>query len=141
MTLSIEDLPAPLGPMMARISPLRTSKLTSVNAFTPPNASEMLSTESRTSPSVRVAVIVGRRLKRTASASDSSPSRLHQHFRLADRHIGADDAGAAILELDRGLDELRWLPRIQRVDQHSVLVGDEAAPHLARTGEFVVIGI
>src|SRR6185312_16858 len=50
MTLSIDVLPAPLGPMMARISPLRISKETSLTAFTPPNASETFSTESSTSP-------------------------------------------------------------------------------------------
>ena len=37
MTLSIDVLPAPFGPMMARISPLRMSKETSLTAFTPPN--------------------------------------------------------------------------------------------------------
>ena len=42
MTFSIDDLPAPFGPMMARISPLRMSKLTLVSARTPPNRSEML---------------------------------------------------------------------------------------------------
>ena len=36
--------------MMARTSPSRTSKLTSVSAFTPPKASEMLSTLRSTSP-------------------------------------------------------------------------------------------
>src|SRR5262249_40084272 len=43
-------LPAPLGPMMARISPLRMSKETSVSALTPPKDSETFSTDSRTSP-------------------------------------------------------------------------------------------
>ena len=37
MTLSIEVLPAPFGPMMARISPLRMSNDTPLTAFTPPN--------------------------------------------------------------------------------------------------------
>ena len=45
MTLSIEVLPAPFGPMMARISPLRMSNETSVIAFTPPKASETFSTD------------------------------------------------------------------------------------------------
>src|SRR5215471_6224526 len=45
MTLSIEVLPAPFGPMMARISPGAISKDTSVNAFTPPNERETFSTE------------------------------------------------------------------------------------------------
>src|SRR6266849_3027074 len=50
MTLSIEVLPAPFGPMMARISPLRMSKETSTSARTPPNANDTRSTESSTSP-------------------------------------------------------------------------------------------
>src|SRR5438046_4364417 len=50
MTLSIEVLPAPFGPMMARISPLRISKETSTSARTPPNDSDTPSTESSTSP-------------------------------------------------------------------------------------------
>ena len=45
MTLSIEVLPAPFGPMMARISPLRMSNETSVIAFTPPKDSDTFSTE------------------------------------------------------------------------------------------------
>ena len=53
MQLSIDDLPAPLGPMMARISPLRMSNDTSVSAFTPPKARLMSSTLSSTSPMTR----------------------------------------------------------------------------------------
>ena len=53
MQFSIDDLPAPLGPMMARISPLRMSKLMSVSAFTPPNDRLMLSTDKSTSPKER----------------------------------------------------------------------------------------
>src|SRR5213075_2993681 len=50
ITLSIEVLPAPFGPMIARISPLRTSNETSVIAFTPPNASDTFSTARMVSP-------------------------------------------------------------------------------------------
>ena len=50
MQFSIEVLPAPLGPMMARTSPLRMSKETSEIAFTPPKRSETFSTASSTSP-------------------------------------------------------------------------------------------
>jgi hypothetical protein len=50
MTLSIEVLPAPFGPMIARISPLRMSKEISVIAFTPPKASETLRTSMSSSP-------------------------------------------------------------------------------------------
>src|SRR5579862_7655896 len=37
MQLTMEVLPAPLGPMMENSSPSRTPKLTSVSARTPPN--------------------------------------------------------------------------------------------------------
>src|SRR5215468_10338574 len=47
MTLSIEVLPAPFGPMMARISPPAMSNETPVNALTPPNDNETRSTERR----------------------------------------------------------------------------------------------
>ena len=50
MTLSIEVLPAPFGPMMARISPLRMSNDTSLMALTPPNDSDTFSTDSSASP-------------------------------------------------------------------------------------------
>ena len=46
MQFSIDDLPAPLGPMMARISPFMMSKLMSVSAFTPPNDRLIFSTAS-----------------------------------------------------------------------------------------------
>ena len=50
MQLSIELLPAPFGPMMARISCSRTLKLISVSAFTPPKRRLMLLTSRMTSP-------------------------------------------------------------------------------------------
>jgi hypothetical protein len=50
MQFSIDDLPAPFGPMIARTSCSRTSKLMSVSAFTPPKRSEMFFTSRMTSP-------------------------------------------------------------------------------------------
>src|SRR5262245_40557709 len=50
MTLSIEVLPAPFGPIMARISPLRMSNETPATALTPPKASDTFSTASSTLP-------------------------------------------------------------------------------------------
>jgi hypothetical protein len=55
MQLSIELLPAPFGPMMARISCSRTSKLMSVSAFTPPNDRLMFWMSRMTSPAARPA--------------------------------------------------------------------------------------
>src|SRR6185503_13582904 len=59
MTLSIDVLPAPFGPMMARISPLRMSSDTSLIALTPPNDNETFSTDSRTSPTATSGPVAG----------------------------------------------------------------------------------
>src|SRR3954467_8691155 len=52
MQFSIDVLPAPFGPMMARISPLRMSNDTSLKAFTPPKPRDTFSTASSASPLV-----------------------------------------------------------------------------------------
>ena len=41
MMLTSDDLPAPFGPITARISPRRTSRLTPFSARTPPKVSTM----------------------------------------------------------------------------------------------------
>src|SRR4051794_118888 len=51
MTLKHVVLPAPLGPMSPRISPLLMWKLTSLRATTPPKRSVTASTSRRRSPS------------------------------------------------------------------------------------------
>ena len=55
MTFSMELLPAPFGPMIASISPLRISKPTPSSARMPPNDRLMFSTLSSTSPIRRAA--------------------------------------------------------------------------------------
>ena len=49
-TLNSVVLPAPLGPMMPRISPSATEKLTSLTAFRPPKARDRFSTSSSGRP-------------------------------------------------------------------------------------------
>src|SRR5690606_5161764 len=58
-TLSIEVLPAPFGPMMARTSPLRISKEMLVRAFKPPKEREMFFTSRRTSLTAGSRVLSG----------------------------------------------------------------------------------
>src|SRR4051812_34441215 len=48
ITLNKVDLPAPLGPMTACVSPCATSMSTSRTAYTPPNVRETPATLSRT---------------------------------------------------------------------------------------------
>src|SRR5262249_44053380 len=129
MQFSIEDLPAPLGPMMARTSPLRISKLMSVSARTPPKLSEMFSTVSNVSvncllrmSSARLAQRLGRRP-------------------VDDRHVALDHTLAAVLEGHFGADMRRLRAVVERLDQRAVTLGDEAAAHLARARKLAVVGV
>src|SRR5882724_8609495 len=111
MTLSIEVLPAPLGPMIARISPLRISNETSVIAFTPPKLSETFSTESNASPAA-ISLPVGD-LTALSRGRKGEPSRRLLHdlgghrvgLHFADRDVRGEPALAAVLEghLDRNI--------------------------------------
>ena len=62
-------------------------------------------------------------------------------LRIVDSQVGSDDARPTVLELDERLDVLDVASCVQRVDQHRVLLGDEAATHLARARQLVVVGI
>src|SRR5258706_1842541 len=131
MTLSIELFPAPFGPMIARISCSRTSKLMPESALTPPKESDTPSSLRTISP-FRRCVPTLRRLARAHRGKD---------LRFGDDEIRGDNAGATILELHLRLDVLHAPACIQRVEQHCVLLRDEAAAHLARARELVVVRI
>ena len=53
------------------------------------------------------------------------------------RHL----AGAAVLELDLGFNELGGRTAIQRIDQRQVFVGNEAAPDLVGAGQLTIVGV
>src|SRR5690242_16190859 len=116
MTFSIEDLPAPFGPMMARISPARTSKLTSESALTPPKASEIFSTDSRISATGLVSVIASP----LVSSRRALRAGARKALRVVDAHIGTEHAGAAVFELHHGFDTLRPHAAVERIDQRCV---------------------
>src|SRR3954468_17134287 len=160
MQFSIEVLPAPFGPMMARISLLRMSNDTSVSAFTPPKASDKFSTASSTSPLARSGpsgalmaqsppLPTRRRESRGGGAQTWTPSRrLLQRRRLnriklhiPDIHPRRDDALAAVLERDLGGDVGLARSIVERLDQRGVALGDEAASHFLRTGQFAVVSV
>src|SRR5215468_5865581 len=80
MMLSSEVLPAPFGPIMARISPLRISNETPATALTPPKASDTSSTASSTLPAA-ISCSLGAlmpRLRNDAPRAAGSPCCLSQ---------------------------------------------------------------
>src|ERR1700704_3580204 len=134
MTLSIEDFPAPFGPMMARISCSRTSKETSCSALTPPKASDTPSTARMAGPVPRSATGV-----RSSSRPPCGGGAVDSG--LCDAQVRGDDPGAAVFEAHLGLDEAMRLSGVERLDQGGVFLGDVAAAHLARARGLAIVGI
>src|SRR6185312_11063765 len=153
MTLSIDVLPAPFGPMMARISPLRMSNETSFTAFTPPNESDTFSTDKSTSPTATSGppVALMRRLRSRGRQRECATRRMscrllhgrrrRHRFHVADLHPRLDRALAAVLEGHFGRDVGFLGAVIERRHQRPVALGDEAAAHLLGAGEFAVVGV
>src|SRR5258706_140479 len=124
MTLSMEDLPAPFGPMMARISCARTSKETPWSATTPPKASETSSISRMAAPTF-LPVVISR--DETSRASRRLPRRGDTvGLCLHDFQVRRYRAGAAVLETHLGLDEAARLVGVEGIDQHGVFLGDVA---------------
>src|SRR4029453_12319106 len=135
MQLSIELLPAPLGPMIERISCSRTSKLMLVSAFTPPKARLMSFTSRMTSPrrrpaaglvsapaagaAARTPLSTVATLIRRAARSRRPPHR-RQHRHVDDLEIGRQLAAAPVLERHLGRDVLVVLAAVERVEEHAV---------------------
>src|SRR5690349_3653524 len=60
---------------------------------------------------------------------------------VEDLQVGRDATLATVLERDLGLDEAVRVVAVQRIDQRSVALADEAAPDLAGAGQLTVVGI
>src|SRR4051794_17430491 len=148
MMLSMEVLPAPLGPMMARISPLRMSNETPVTALTPPNASDTFSTESSTSPAampcpagalippLREAYELAARSCRTLQDGGNG-----DWIDVADLHARRQHALAPVLERHLGGNIGLGGAGIKRRDQGGIALRNEAAAHFLRPRDFAVIGV
>src|SRR5687767_4080846 len=127
--------------MMARISCSRTSKETSCSAFTPPKASETLSTDRMTSPTRRP---WARRSSVTWARSTLGglPRRFRgKGLRVADLEVRRESTRAPVFVAHARFDMDALLVVVQGLDQRPVLLADEAPPDLARAGELLVVRV
>src|SRR5688572_31945986 len=115
--------------MMARTSCSRTSKDTSVSAFTPPKASDTPSTARTTSPIARSVAAAARSFRFMRPALSCSRLRGQRREGLGGVHaqLGAHEARAPVLEAHLRLDHAALDPGIQGVHDGRVLLADEAA--------------
>src|SRR5262245_3402855 len=115
--------------MIERISPFLTSKLTSLSALTPPKRSVM----PRTSSSTSSKRWPGRPRPAGPDRSATGLFRRLRHRRrlgreIADRHLGLDLAGMAVLEGHHGLDRDLVGAGIESLDQSPIPLVDHRAP-------------
>ena len=128
MTLSIDVLPAPFGPMMARISPLRMSN---GHAADRPHAAER-----KRHVLHRQKHIPDRNIRTARRPSCRLPHGGNGFgLHVADFHARTDGALAAVLEGDlrRNVGFVRAV--IERLDQWRIALGDEPAANLLRARE------
>src|SRR6516225_5663668 len=147
MMLSIEVLPAPFGPMMARISPWRMSNETPVTALTPPNANETLSTESSTSRAATSGPLGALTLLLQNLPCNARSRRALQRGQaghgpdIADFQPRGKHALPAVLECHFCCDVGLSGAEVERAHQRGVTLGDETAPNLLRPRDLAVIGV
>src|SRR5215467_2452253 len=167
MMLSSEVLPAPFGPIMARISPLRISNETPATALTPPKASDTSSTASSTLPAA-ISCSLGALMpqlrdapravgspcclshgenERIAIAARSCRScrllhRRHRHrVHVADFDASGEHALATVLERYLGGNVGLARAVVERRDQRRITFRDETTAHLLGARDFAVVGI
>src|SRR6201981_2096614 len=170
MMLSSEVLPAPFGPIMARISPLRISNETPATALTPPKASDTSSTASSTLPAA-ISCSLGALMPRLRACDDAacaagSPCclsheeneriaiaarscrscrflhRRHRHrAHVADFDASGEHALAAVLERYLGANVGLARAVVERCDQRRITFRDETTAHLLGARDFAVVGI
>src|SRR5438105_8751270 len=110
MEFSKVVLPAPLGPMMATISPRPISRLTRLRATSAPNRTLMPSTSSKGPP--------------PAPGLTTSPSPCERLGDVLDADVGPDRRGAAVLVGHPGLDLDAVVLAVERLDEGLVLARD-----------------
>src|SRR5262249_19881596 len=166
MTLGSEVLPAPFGPIMARISPLRTSKETPATALTPPKASDTFSTASSTLPAT-MSCSLGALIPRLRACDDATRAagslrslshgarkrtevaarsccflhRRHRHrLHVADFDAGREHALPAVRERPPGASGGRRRAAVEGCDQGRIRRSKEPAADFLRARDPAVVG-
>src|SRR5438552_8408267 len=127
MEFSKVVLPAPLGPMMATISPRPIWRLTRLRAMSAPNRTLIPSTSSKGPPPAP-----------GVTTSTSPRSRFRDAF---DADVGPDRPGAAVLVGHPGLDLGVVALAVEGLDEGLVLARDVAAADLAGSGDLLVVRV
>src|SRR4029450_7178372 len=141
MTLSSDVLPAPLGPMMARISPASISTLTSLSACTAPKARAICCTCSK---GTRLSLGAGRdALSITSATAASSLGDGYRCFwsHITDQQLCLERPTPPVFKDHLGLDCHAVIRAIQGLNERRILVRHKAASDLPGTGQLSIIRV
>src|SRR5216683_3113591 len=141
MTFSRDVLPAPLGPMMARISPASISTLTSLSAWTAPKARAICCTCSK-----GALLALGAVCNCRSATSATAVSSLGDCYRclwshVTDQQLCLECTAPSVLKDHLGLDRHAVIRAIQGLDERRILLSHKATPDFAGTGQFSIIRV
>src|SRR5262249_27359436 len=134
MTFSSDVLPAPLGPMIARISPVLISTLTSLSACTAPKARTI-----RCACSKGTLLSLGPVCNCRSAAPSTAISSLGDGYwylwsHVTDQQLCLEHAAPSVLKDHLGLDRHTVIRAIQGLDELRILLSHKATPDFPGTG-------
>src|SRR2546421_1694561 len=141
MTFSSDVLPAPLGPMMAKISPVLISTLTSLSACTAPKARAICCACSKGAFPSLGAGCNGRSV--TSATAVSSLGDCYRCFwsHVTDQQLCFERAAPSVLKDHLGLDRHTVISAIQGLDERRILLRHKATPDFPGTGQLAIIRV
>src|SRR5262249_7785557 len=141
MTFSSDVLPAPLGPMIARISPALISTLTSLSACTAPKARAICCTCSK-----GALLSLGAGCDALSASSATAISSLGDCYRcfwshVTDQQLCLERAAPSVLKDHLGLDCHAVIRAVQGLDERRIFLSHKATPDFAGTGQLAIIRV
>src|SRR4030095_14401951 len=141
MTLSSDVLPAPLGPMMARISPASRSTLTSLSACTAPKARAICCTCSK-----GTLLGLGAGCNGFSLPSATATLSLGDGYRgcwsyVTDQQLCLERPTPSVFKDYLGLDRHTVISTIQGLNECRILLRHKATPDFSGTGQLSSVQI
>src|SRR6266699_342404 len=126
MTFSSDVLPAPLGPMMAKISPVLISTLTSLSACTAPKARAICCACSKGTLLSLGTVCDGLSMPSATAAPSLGDCYRCFWSHVMDQQLCLERAAPSVLKDHLGLNRDAVIRAIQGLNQHRILLSHKA---------------
>src|SRR5215813_8416159 len=141
MTFSSDVLPAPLGPIMARISPASISTLTSLSACTAPKARAICCTCNKGTLLGLGAGCDSRSMPSTTAASSLGDGYRGCGSHVTDQQLCLERPTPSVFKDYLGLDRHTVISTIQGLNERRILLSHKATPDFPGTGQLSIIRV